>query len=277
MKIGISTFLTDQGITPTALATALEDRGFDSLLVAEHTHIPISRVSPSPEGGELPEKYYHVLDPFVALTAAATVTSRLLVGTGVILLSQRDPIITAKEVASLDVLSGGRFILGVGIGWNREEMTGHGTDPRTRGPISDERLSAMEAIWAEDIAEYHGRFVDFEPMSTWPKPVHGPRPPLYVGGSPAAFHRIDRFKAGWYAFAASAADVTADAARLRELTGVHTPVTVAHVGPVTPEELTGYAEGGIERVAIQLPTLPESATLRELDDYIAVAAASVGV
>jgi probable F420-dependent oxidoreductase len=169
MRFGISTFITDQGIAPAALASAVAERGFDSLFVSEHSHIPISRLSPSPEGGELGEKYYRLLDPFIALSAAATVTTRLLLGTGITLLPQRDPIITAKEVASLDLLSGGRFLFGVGVGLNREEMMNHGTDPRTGGRVTEERLEAMQQIWTHDIAEYHSEFVDFGPMSAWPE------------------------------------------------------------------------------------------------------------
>src|SRR3712207_1387291 len=143
MKFGISTFVTDEGIAPGALARAIEERGFDSLFVAEHTHIPLSRKSPWRGGRELPRRYYRTLDPFITLTAAAVATERLLLGTGVALVVERDPIITAKEVASLDLVSGGRMIFGIGVGWNREEMENHGTDPRTRGKLMHERIRAM--------------------------------------------------------------------------------------------------------------------------------------
>jgi probable F420-dependent oxidoreductase len=159
MKFGISTFVTDEGIAPGVLARAIEERGFDSLFIAEHTHIPLSRKSPWPRGGELPRKYYRTLDPFITLTAAAAATERLLLGTGVALVVERDPIITAKEVASLDLVSGGRVLFGVGVGWNREEMENHGTDPRTRGKLTDERIRAMMEIWTKEEPEFHGRYV----------------------------------------------------------------------------------------------------------------------
>src|SRR3712207_1947593 len=174
MRFGISTFATDEGIAPGALARAIEERGFDSLFLAEHTHIPLSRKSPWPRGGELPRKYYRTLDPFITLTAAAATTERLLLGTGVALVVERDPIITAKEVASLDLVSGGRMIFGIGVGWNREEMENHGTDPRTRGKLTNERIRAMIEIWTKDEAEFHGQYVDFDPIGAWPKPVQKP-------------------------------------------------------------------------------------------------------
>jgi probable F420-dependent oxidoreductase len=270
MRFGISTFITDQGIAPAALASAVEERGFDSLFVSEHSHIPISRLSPSPEGGELGEKYYRLLDPFIALSAAATVTTRLLLGTGITLLPQRDPIITAKEVASLDLLSGGRFLFGVGVGWNREEMMNHGTDPRTRGRVTEERLEAMQQIWTHDIAEYHSEFVDFGPMSAWPKPIQHPHPPLYIGGGPASFPRIARFAASWFALSVTSLGMSAAVDKLRAVTGMRTAVTVSHIGPVTSRELGGYADHDVERVALYLPTAPEAETLRRLDDFAAL-------
>jgi probable F420-dependent oxidoreductase len=159
MKFGIATFVTDEGISPLVLGPALEERGFDSVFLAEHSHIPTSRQSPYPAGGDLPRKYYRTLDPFVALTATASVTSRLLVGTGIALLPQRDVIHLAKEVASVDLVSGGRFQFGVGVGWNREEMRNHGTDPKTRGALMDEMLGALIGIWTSDEAEFHGSWI----------------------------------------------------------------------------------------------------------------------
>jgi len=182
MRFGISTFITDEGIRPDVLGRALEERGFSSLFLAEHSHIPVRRESPYPGGGELPRKYYRTLDPFVALTAAAVVTSRLVLGTGIALLPQRDVIHTAKQVASLDLVSGGRVVFGVGVGWNREEMRNHGTDPATRGALMDEQLAALTRIWTADRAEFHGEHVDFDPIHSWPKPVQRPRPPIYIGG-----------------------------------------------------------------------------------------------
>ena len=160
MKIGISTFVNDDSIDTVSLARAIEERGFDSLVVAEHTHIPASRETPYPQGGELPPVYYRTLDPFVTLAAAAAVTSRIELFTGIALLIQRDPIITAKEAASIDLISGGRFVFGVGAGWNIEELRDHGTDPKTRGALLDERIEAIKALWTEDPAEYHGKYVE---------------------------------------------------------------------------------------------------------------------
>ena len=171
MRFGIATFITDESIRPDALGPALEERGFDSLFIAEHSHIPVGRDTPYPAGGELPRRYYRTLDPFVALSAVAAVTSRLVLGIGIVLLPQRDVIHTAKEVASLDLVSGGRVAFGVGIGWNREEMRNHGTDPATRGARVDEQLAALKQIWTNDKAEFHGRQIDFDPIFAWPKPV----------------------------------------------------------------------------------------------------------
>lgn len=193
MKLGISTFITDEGIEPGTLARAIEERGFDTLFIAEHTHIPLSRKSSHPSGQELPRKYYRTLDPFVALTAAAATTERLLLGTGVALMVERDPIITAKAVASLDLVTGGRVIFGIGVGWNREKMENHGTDPRTRGRLMDERIRAMIEIWTRDAAEFHGQYVDFDPIGAWPKPLQRPHPPIYVGGGSRAFNRIAEY------------------------------------------------------------------------------------
>jgi probable F420-dependent oxidoreductase len=273
MKFGVTTFLTDQGIGPVALARALEERGFDSLFVTEHTHVPASRRTPYPGGGELPEKYYRMLDPFLALTAAATATSRLYVGTGVALVAERDPIITAKEFATLDLLSNGRFLLGMGIGWNREELESHGVDPKTRGKLMDELVEAMQAIWTRDIAEYHGEFVNLEPLFAWPKPAQREYTPLYFGGGPAAFRRIARFGAGWYAVSPSSDELTASVAELRAVTGTDTPVIAAHVGPITEEALHGYTDSGAERVVFDLETLSEGDTLVQLDEYVALATA----
>jgi probable F420-dependent oxidoreductase len=182
MELGLAILLTDYSMQPARLGSLAEERGFESLFLAEHTHIPVSRETPYPGGTELPREYSHTIDPFMGLTAAAAVTERLKVGTGVCLVIERDPIVTAKEVATLDHVSGGRFMFGVGAGWNKEEMRDHGTDPRTRWAVMRERVEAMKAIWTRDEAEYHGRFVDFDPIWSWPKPVQKPHPPVLVGG-----------------------------------------------------------------------------------------------
>ncbi|WP_040779637.1 LLM class F420-dependent oxidoreductase [Nocardia pneumoniae] len=263
MKIGITTFVTDEGISAPKLGPALEERGFESLFLAEHSHIPASRKSPAPGGGELPRTYYRAVDPFVALAAVAAVTERLLLGTGVSLLIQRDVIHTAKEVATLDLISNGRFVFGVGAGWNREEMADHGTDPRTRGALLDEQLDAIRKIWTEDLAEYHGRFVDFDPMYAWPKPVQQPHPPIFVGGGQAAAERAIRLGVGWIPAAVS--DPAAIPAQLSQLGGNDVPVTVAFVA-ADPALIEGYAEAGVQRLLFSLPTLPEPETLRALDE-----------
>ena len=177
MKFGISTFVTDEGLTPEALARATEERGFDSLFIAEHTHIPLSRKSPWPGGVELPRKYYRTLDPFITLTTAAAATERLLLGTGVTLVVERDPIITAKEVASLDLVSGGRMLFGIGVGWNREEMEDHGTDPRYRGKLSNERVQSMIEMWTKDEPEYHANTWTSTPSVSGPNRCRSRTPP----------------------------------------------------------------------------------------------------
>src|SRR5438105_11506117 len=183
MEFGASIFFTDYSISPAELAVALEERGFDALWAAEHSHIPASRRTPAPGGGELAKRYYDVMDPFVTLPAAAVATKRLKLATGVCLVIQRDTIQTAKQVASLDQISGGRFIFGIGGGWNAEEMEDHGTVYATRMLKMREQIEAMKAIWTQDTAEYHGEIVDFPAMQTWPKPVQQPHPPVIVGGA----------------------------------------------------------------------------------------------
>src|SRR3954470_20268822 len=197
MDVGVAIFFTDYAMSPAALGKALEARGFESVWAPEHSHIPLSRRSPWPGGGDLPKMYYDVMDPFVTLTAAAAATKTLKVGTGVCLINQRDPIQTAKLVASLDQLSGGRFLFGVGNGWNKEEMEHHGTNFETRHKLSRERIEAMGAIWSRDTAEYHGEFVNFAPMQTWPKPVQQPFPVIVGGAFPYGARRAVRYGDGW--------------------------------------------------------------------------------
>jgi len=271
MKFGISTFVTDEGIAPGALATAIEERGFDSLFIAEHTHIPLSRKSPWPRGGELPRRYYRTLDPFITLTAAAAATERLLLGTGVALVVERDPIITAKEVASLDLVSEGRVIFGVGVGWNREEMENHGTDPRTRGKLTNEAIEAMIEIWTKDAPEFHGQYVDFDPIGIWPKPVQKPYPPIYVGGGSRAFERIAQVGDAWLANGLPPDKLEPMLDELRGVAGRDVPVSVFNASS-EPDDLEAYARLGVERVLLGLPTLPERKTLNQLDNLAQVAA-----
>ena len=265
--------MTDEGVSPETLARAIEERGFDSLFVAEHTHIPLSRKSHWPRGGELPRKYYRTLDPFVALAAAAASTERLLLGTGVALVVERDPIITAKEVASLDLVSGGRIIFGVGVGWNREEMENHGTDPRTRGKLMNERIRAMIEIWIKDAPEFHGQYVDFDPIGIWPKPVQEPYPPIYVGGGSRAFDRIAQFGDAWLANGLPPGKLEPMLSELEEIAGRHVPVTVFNASS-EPEDLEAYVQLDVERVLLGLPTLPESETLDHLDTLAGIVAAT---
>jgi probable F420-dependent oxidoreductase len=182
MELGLAILLADYSMPPARLGRMAEERGFESLFLAEHTHIPVSRETPYPGGTELPREYSHTVDPFVGLAAAAAVTERLKLGTGVCLVIERDPIVTAKEVATLDHVSNGRFLFGIGAGWNIEEMRNHGTDPGTRFTRMRESVEAMKAIWTQDEPEYHGRIVDFDPIWSWPKPVQKPHPPVLVGG-----------------------------------------------------------------------------------------------
>ena len=280
MKIGISTFVTDEGIRPADLGQALEDRGFESLFVAEHTHIPVKRETPYipnremywPAYSELPRIYYRTIDPFVTLTAVATVTRRLLVATGVALAVEREPINFAKQVASLDLLSGGRVLVGVGAGWNREEMRNLGTDPRTRMALMRERVLAMKEIWSKDASEFHGDFVDFDPIRSWPKPMQRPHPPVLVGGDgPGVIDRVLEYGDGWVPILAKS--VPALAKRMTELWDracdagrAHIPVSVYGVPP-DAKVLDELAEAGADRVLLQLPTSPRDDSLTELDRF----------
>ncbi|NIJ12747.1 putative F420-dependent oxidoreductase [Saccharomonospora amisosensis] len=272
MKFGIATFVTDEGIRPDALGEAVEERGFDSLFLAEHSHIPTSRQTPYPGGGELPRSYYRTFDPFVALTAAAVATSRLLLATGVALLPQRDLFHTAKEVASLDLLSGGRFLFGVGVGWNREEMRNHGTDPASRGALLNEQLSALKEIWTREEARFHGQHIDFDPIYQWPKPARKPHPPIYVGGeSPAALARLARHGDGWLPRAQTAPEEIRSALRLLAEQGrPDISVTIFAAGGGSGL-IEGWAEAGVERVTFFLPTRPREETLRLLDERAVLA------
>jgi probable F420-dependent oxidoreductase len=266
MRFGVLNFVTDEGISPTELGVALEQRGFDSLFLAEHSHIPVDTSTPYPAGGPIPPKYYRTLDPFVALTAAAVATEALVVGTGIALIPQRDPILTAKEVASLDLVSGGRFRFGVGVGWLREEIANHGVDPAVRGRVVEERLRAMIAIWTQEKAEFHGEFVDFDPIYSWPKPVTKPYPPLYLGGGPASFRRIARLDAGWISMSPSADVLSGQLEELRAGAGRDVPVINIHAGEPTAKDVEGYLHLGVERVLLELPTEPREQTLRRLDE-----------
>ena len=269
MKIGISTFVTDDGIDTVSLARAIEERGFDSLVIAEHTNIPASRESAYPLGGDLPQQYYRTLDPFVTLAAAAAVTSRIELVTGIALLIQRDPIITAKEAASIDLISGGRFVFGVGAGWNLEEMRNHGTDPKTRGTLLDERIEAIKALWTDEPAEYHGKYVDFDATYLKPKPVQQPHPPIFIGGdSDATVKRVIRHNAGWISnpFPVDALKKRID--QMRDGAGRDVPLAMFGTPP-KPDYWRAVEDLGFDQVALLLPTLPTTESLRILDEYAA--------
>jgi probable F420-dependent oxidoreductase len=269
VKFGIATFVTDDGIDPVSLATAIEDRGFDALVVAEHTHIPASRESAYPAGGDLPDVYYKTLDPFVTLAAAAAVTSRIELFTGIALLIQRDPITTAKEAASIDLISDGRFVFGVGAGWNIEELRDHGTDPKTRGALLDERIEAIKALWTDEPAEYHGKFVDFDASYSLPKPVRQPHPPIFIGGnSDATVKRVIRHDAGWISNPLPVDVLSSRAQQMRDGAGRDVPLAMFGT-PVDADYWRSVDDLGFGQVALMLPSVPRDETLRLLDEYAA--------
>jgi probable F420-dependent oxidoreductase len=273
MIFGLTIFPTDYGIDPAQLGRAAEDAGFEALLFAEHTHIPVSRDTPRPGGGDLPRRYWHTIDPFVALAAVAAVTERLRLGTGICLVVERDPIITAKEVASVDLLSGGRFEFGVGAGWNREEMRHHGTDPDRRFSLMRERIEAMKAIWTQDEAEYHGEHVDFDPIWSWPKPVQKPHPPVLVGGTgKKALDRVLRFGDVWMPNRiAEPGDLKARIAELRERAGRHVPV-IYFGADATDEFVEALEHAGVDRTLLQLPDAAADEVLPLVERYAELAA-----
>jgi probable F420-dependent oxidoreductase len=275
MDFGAAMFFTDYAMAPGELGRALEVRGFESLWAPEHSHIPASRATPFPQGGELPKKYYDVMDPFVSLTAAAAATRSLRIATGVCLVAQRDPIQTAKLVASLDQVSNGRFLFGIGGGWNAEEMADHGTAFKTRFRLMRERIEAMKQIWGEIEAEYHGQFVSFGPMMTWPKPVQKPHPPVLVGGAfPYAARRALRHGEGWVPHASRPQypDVTEFLPQFREMAAAagrapeSVPVTVFGASDDL-DRLRRYRDRGVARVVVSLPSAQANEILPVLDRW----------
>ena len=278
MHIGAAMFFTDYSMSPGELGKALEERGLESVWAPEHSHIPLSRKTPFPGGGDLPKKYYDAMDPFVALMAAAAATKNLKVGTGVCLVNQRDPIQTAKLVASIDQLSGGRFLFGVGNGWNQDEMENHGTVYASRHKLSRERVEAMKEIWTKSKAEYHGEFVNFEPMMAWPKPVQKPHPPILVGGVfPHGARRALRYGNGWMPHRSRAeyADVQALLPKFREMAAEagRDPASV----PITiwgAEEnldlLKRDRDERVSRVVVRFDSAKADTILPELDRWAAL-------
>jgi probable F420-dependent oxidoreductase len=274
MKFGIAIFPTEDGPAPADLAREVEERGYESLFFPEHTHIPAARATPYPMGDELPAEYSHLYDPFVALTAAAAATSKLLIGTGVCLVIERDPIITAKEVATLDQLSGGRFLFGVGAGWNREEMQNHGTQPSTRFAVMRERIEAMKAIWTEDEASYAGEHVSFERIWSWPKPLQRPHPPILVGGNgPRVVDRVVAFGDEWMPNRIRTEELGERIgelqARAQQAGRSRIPVTIAGIRP-DAARIERIEQAGAHRVFFWLPPAREAAE-PALDRYTAVA------
>ena len=271
MLVGAFHFPTDYGIDVRELAQALEERGFDSLFVCEHTHIPVSRRSPYPSGGELPKRYSHTHDPFVALAFAAGATRTLKLGTGIALIPQRDPIVTAKSVASLDRLSGGRFIFAIGGGWNVEEMENHGARYETRFRLLRERVLAMKELWTREQAEFHGQFVNFDPVWLYPKPRQTPHPPVLLGGeTDHTLARVVEFCDGWFPRARGGFEPASAAARLRQaaMAAGRDPQTLSITvfgAPADRDALAPYRDAGIARVLLEVPDSSRDEVLRILD------------
>jgi probable F420-dependent oxidoreductase len=275
MKYGVTMFATDYAIRPDELAAAVEDRGFESLFFPEHTHIPASRRSPWPGGADLPKEYWHTHDLFVALMAAAAATKTLKIGSGICLLVERDPITTAKEVSTLDFLSRGRMIFGIGGGWNAEEMENHGTVFKTRWKLLRERVLAMKEIWTQDEAEFQGEMVRFDKIWSHPKPVQKPHPPIYLGThTPKGRQRVVDYCNGWIPIGQRVPDIVDGIADLHERARAagkrpeDFPVTV--FAAADPDSLAKLADAGVERVVLWLPPAAKENVLPLLDRYAAL-------
>ena len=266
METGLAVFATHDALDPGRIARLVEERGHDALYFPEHTHIPASRETPHPSGQPLPRHYILTYDLFVAMTAASAATTRLRIGSGICLIIERDPIITAKEVASIDHLSGGRVEFGVGAGWNREEIVNHGVDPRKRMKVMRERVEAMKEIWTQDEASYHGEFVDFERIWSWPKPAQWPHPPVLVGGNgPTVLDRVLAYGDAWipnYGFP----DVMDKIVELRERADREIPV-IAFGVPADPAKLAELEEAGVKRAVHWLPSTTRGPIERALDRF----------
>jgi probable F420-dependent oxidoreductase len=276
MHFGIAMFATEYAISPGELASEIEQRGFESIWFPEHTHIPASRGTPWPGGGELPREYWHTYDPFIALTAAASATTRLRLGTGICLVIERDPIVTAKEVATLDRLSNGRVIFGIGGGWNVEEMGNHGTDYKRRWRVLRERTLAMKEIWTEDEAEFHGEFVNFDPIWSFPKPAQKPHPPILMGGDgPTTFDRVIEFCDGWMPIGFRLDNVEEKIAALRrraeEADRDPSSISVT-IFAAKPERkaLEDLERAGVERAIFYVPSDGRDKVLPVLDRYVQI-------
>ena len=283
MDIGISFFPTEYSIQLTELAVELEQRGFESLMVCEHSHIPASRKTEWPGGGELPKEYYHTYDPFIALSFAAGATKTLKIGTSICLVPQRDPFNLTKQVASLDCLSGGRFIFGIGGGWNVDEMENHGATYNSRFKILRETILAAKQLWTEDQGEYHGEFINFDPAFSAPKPRQTPHPPILLGGNTDhTLRRVVEYCDGWLPMGPS--NMTDGMARLRRIaeeaerdmatlqTTVFQMASLTTLVEQSDESdkvaLEGYKNAGVNRVLLLLPTADRDTCLKTLDDYM---------
>jgi probable F420-dependent oxidoreductase len=290
MKFGLSMFTTDQSATPAEVARAVEDHGFESFWVSEHSNMPLATEFPLP--GPIPRDYISMLDPFVALTAAATVTSRIKLGTAICLITQRDPINCAKLVASIDHLSGGRMLLGIGAGWNEPEMINHGTDPASRFRLMRERVEAMKALWCNDEAEYHGRLVDFESTWQWPKPIQKPHPPVIVaGGGANILKRVLDYGDGWIPSVtptappemkgrvtsmADLAELVPELNRLAAEAGKNRPtVTITGMG-LDGQVYESFIGLGIDRMILRLAPAPLADVMGQIEEYVAQVAAVGG-
>lgn len=279
MKYAIEIFPTDYSATPVELAQATEERGFESLWFPEHSHIPVHRTSKWPGGDTIPKMYHEALDPFVGLAAAAAVTTKLLLGTGICLVVQRDPIQTAKEVASLDVVSGGRFLFGIGGGWNAEEIENHGTPFEGRFKLMRERIEAMKQIWTEDQAEYHGDRVDFDPLFAWPKPVQKPNPPIHVGGAfPGAARRAIRYGDGWFPILGRDPgpmdELVPEFRSMAEAAGrdpSSLEVSLFVAAGTEEAALSGFRDCGVDRIVFIVPPEPIEKLVPLLDERKSVA------
>lgn len=278
MKFGVMMFPTDLSIRPDELAREVEDRGFESIFFPEHTHIPTSRKTPWPGGAELPEEYRRLHDPFIALMAAGAATERLKLGTGISLVGQHDPIVLAKEIASLDVLTNGRVILGAGFGWNVDEMESHGMDPDRRRSIVREKVLAMKSLWTEEAGSFDGRFVKVPPSWSWPKPAQKPHPPVLIGGAGSAtvFRHVVEWADGWMPIGVRT-DIASGIATLRAMAedAGRDPgsIEISVFGARREDEvIEQYAEAGVARVVFGLPPLPRDGVLPVLDRRAALLA-----
>jgi probable F420-dependent oxidoreductase len=271
MRVGAFYFPADYGINMAELAKALEDRGFDSLFVPEHTHIPASRKSPFPGGGELPKRYSHTHDPFVALSFAAAATKKLKLGTGILLVPQHEPIVTAKAIASLDQLSGGRFVFGIGGGWNVEEMENHGARYPTRFKQMREHVLALKELWTKDEASFEGEFVKFDRVWSWPKPAQKPNPPIILGGeSDHTLRRIVEYCDGWLPRTRAGFDAPEAIARLHRMAESkgRDPKTLSVTvfgAPNDAKVLEGYEKAGIDSALLAIPDGSRDEILAFLD------------